>query len=41
MINFIKILLQFGSFEMHFMKIKLSFFNIRKIAENLVHFSQF
>ena len=31
MINFIKIVLQFGSFKLHFMK----------ISENSVHFSQF
>ena len=41
MINFIKILLQFGSFKIHFMKIQLSLIILRKISENSVHFSQF
>ena len=41
MINFIKILLQFGSFKIHLMKIHLSFITLRKISENSVHFSQF
>ena len=36
MINFIKILLQFGSFKIQFMKIELNFI-LRKISENSVH----
>ena len=41
MINFIIILLQFGSFKIHLMKIQLSFIILRKLLENLVHFLQF
>ena len=41
MINFFKILIQFGSFKIHLMKIQLSFMILRKISENSVHFSQF
>ena len=41
MINFIIIPLQFGSFQIHFMKIQLSFSILRKISENSVYFSQF
>ena len=40
MMNFIKILLQFGSCQIHFMKIQFSFTILRKIAENSVHYSQ-
>ena len=32
--NFIKILLQFVSFKIHFMEIQLSFIILRKISEN-------
>ena len=39
--NFIKILLQFGSFKIHFMKIQFSFIILRIILENSVKFSQF
>ena len=41
MMNCKQILLQFGSFEIHFIKIELSFMILRKISKNLVHFSQF
>ena len=41
MINYIKNLLQFGSFKIHSNKIQLSFMILRKISENSVHFSQF
>ena len=41
MINFIKILLQLGSFKIPFMKIQFSFIILRKVSENSVHFSQF
>ena len=41
MISLIKILLQFGSFKIHIMKIQLSSIIFRKISENSVHFSQF
>ena len=41
MMNFIKILLQLGSFKINFMKIQLSFILLRKISENTVEFSQF
>ena len=41
MINFIKNLLQFGSFKIHFIKIQLSFVISRKISQNSVNFSQF
>ena len=41
MINYMKILLQFGSFKIHFMKIQLGFITLLKISENSVHFSQF
>ena len=40
MINFIKILLRFGSFKINFMKIHLKFMILRKISENSAHFSQ-
>ena len=40
-IYFRKILLQLGSFYMHFMEIQLSFIILRKISENSVYFSQF
>ena len=40
MINYKKILLQFGSFKIHFVKIQLSFIILRKISENPVQFSQ-
>ena len=36
-----KILLQFGSFRIYFMKIQSSFIILRKFSENSVHFSQF
>ena len=39
--NVIKILLQFGSFKIHLMKIQLSFIILRKISEKPVHFSRF
>ena len=39
MINFIKILLQFGDFG-HFMNFQLSFITLRKVSENSVHFSK-
>ena len=35
-----KILLQFGNFKIHFMKIQFNLI-LRKIAENSVHLSQF
>ena len=41
MIDFIKFLLQFSSFEVHSMKIQASFIILRKMSENSVHFSQF
>ena len=41
MINFIRILLQFGTFKIYFMKIHLSFITLRKFSENSVHFLQF
>ena len=41
MINFIKILLQFGSFKIHFMKNQLFFILLGKISENSVHFPKF
>ena len=34
-------MLQFGSFKIHFMNIQLSFIILKKISENLVHFSEF
>ena len=37
----IKILLQFGSFKIHFMKIQFSFIILGKISENPVQFSHF
>ena len=39
-INFITVLLQFGCFKIHFMKIQLSFIILRNFFENFVHFSQ-
>ena len=36
-----KILLQFGSFKIYFMKIQLNFMISIQISENSVHFSQF
>ena len=41
MMNIIQILLQFGSFKIHFMKIQLKFIILSKISENSVHFAQF
>ena len=41
MINFMDVLLQFGSFDIHFMKIQLNFILLIKVSENSVHFSQF
>ena len=41
MINFIKILLQFGGLKIHFMKIQLSIIILRKISENSIHFGNF
>ena len=41
MINFIKILLEFGNFKLHSMSIQLSFIILIKISENSVHFSHF
>ena len=38
MINFITVLLQFGSFKIHFMKIQLSSMILRKFFGNSVHF---
>ena len=41
MINFIKVLLQFGNFKIHFMEIQSRFIISRQSLENLVHFSHF
>ena len=41
MINFIKILLQFGSFKIHFIKNQLFFILLRKISEITVHSPQY
>ena len=41
MINFIQILLQFGSFKIHIMKIQFSFIILGKMSEISVHFLQF
>ena len=41
MMNFMKVLLHFGSFKIHFMKILLHFVILRKISENSVRCSQF
>ena len=41
MINFMEVLLQFGSFEIHFMNIQLSFILSIEVSENSVHFSHF
>ena len=40
-INFIIILLQFGSFKIHVMKIQLSFIILRKISEISGNFHNF
>ena len=39
-INFITVLLRFGTFKIHFMNIQLSFIILRKLFENSVHSSQ-
>ena len=41
MMDLIKILLLFSSFHINLLKIQLSFMILKKISENLVHFSQF
>ena len=41
MINFIKILVQFASFDIHFMKIQLSFIILRKNPVNQYIFRNF
>ena len=41
MMNFKKIVLQFGSFKIHFMKIQLSFIILKDNSVNSVYFSQF
>ena len=41
MMNFIKVLLQIGTFKIYFMKIQLSFLILRGMLENAVHFSKF
>ena len=40
MMSFIKILLQFGSFKINFMKNQLSFIILKKNSENTVQFSK-
>ena len=41
MMNFIKILLQFGIFKLNFMKIHSSFVILSKISENSIQLLQF
>ena len=41
MVNFIKILLQFGIFKMNVLKVQLSFLILRQISGNSVQFVQF
>ena len=41
MITYIKILLQFGSFDINFIEIQLSFIILKKVSEISVHFRNF